>query len=149
MFCPEGNYSNEIEHASSSIAKSLSLSYTNLNSTEPNALFPDSQEISAEKTLGTETPNGWNCERRRSNSIGLTVTTASSPVNAPELNSIPAVFSLNGFMSASEEEEDPTDLLQRETNLTPERPPVSCYHHADHLRPPPVALPYTCSVCKT
>ena len=135
MFCSDSNHGNQTEPATS-IARSLSLSNTNLKSTEMNELgSPESQsEIPAEKSNRAQSQSDLNCERMGSHSISLTVTTASTPVDGLESN-IPAPSVLNGFMAAPNQ--NSADLLQRmrETDLSP--PPLNIHQ----LHPPPIALP--------
>lgn len=145
MFRPESANIHENE-LTQSTARSLSLSYANVHSTEPSKLvFPESQGTpGAEEPLqGRRTPNILNFERLRSHSISLTVTTASSPINGPEYN-IPAPLSLNGFMSASDE--DCTDLTQRMRESKLSSPPLNTQQkttpqHSNQLQLPPIALP--------
>ena len=137
MFCPDGDLSDQTEHAPS-ISGSLSLSNTNLNSCVNELIVPESGELPEEKPLHSETPSDINYGRVRSHSISLTVTTASTPVNAPEFN-IPGSFSLNGFMSAPDES---TDFLQRmrETNLSPLSNHPALPRRSQQLQPPAIAL---------
>lgn len=135
MFCSDSNHGNQTEPATS-IARSLSLSNTNLKSTEMNELgSAESQsEIPAEKSNRAQSQNNLNYERMGSHSISLTVTTASTPVDGLQSN-IPAPSVLNGFMAAPNQ--NSADLLQRmrETDLSP--PPLNIHQ----LHPPPIALP--------
>ena len=137
------NGSNATDHSVPSTAKALSLSYTNVNSTESNDLtLTEWQEISTQQILRGESPSAdLNGERVRTHSINVTVTTASTPVNELE-NNVPGTLSLNGFMSPTNE--DSTDLFQRMRKATLSPPPPTNFHplsFSNHLEPPTIALP--------
>lgn len=139
FFCPTDNSMDPGQ-----LTRSLSLSYHNLHSIDPNDLIssePHPHPLSATDEVPHQ-PGESNVNRIPSHSISLTVTTASTPVS-PDLN-VPSAFSLNGLKSQTQDDRCMRKvhvITRRLEKLKTESNSNTTRKNSSHLQLPPVTIP--------
>lgn len=139
FFCPTDNSMDPGQ-----LTRSLSLSYHNLHSIDPNDLIssePHLHPLSATDEVPHQ-PGESNVNRIPSHSISLTVTTASTPVS-PDLN-VPSAFSLNGLKSQTQDDRCMRKvhvITRRLEKLKTESNSNTTRKNSNHLQLPPVTIP--------
>lgn len=136
FFCPDNSMGTE------QIARSLSLSYCNLHSIQPNELVAsEAHPFGSDAELNQ--PSDLNYDRIPSHSISLTVTTTSSPVSPdiPDLN-VPASSSVNRFTPEEDSSAEKLRAVQRPSDVFKTASNSNNWTgNPHHLQLPPIAIP--------
>ena len=137
FFCPADNSMDPGQ-----LTRSLSLSYRNLHSIDPNdAISSELHPLSATDQVPHQ-PSECSVSRIPSHSISLTVTTASTPVS-PDLN-VPSSFSINGLTSHTQDDrcKGKVHVISRHLQkLKAESNSNTNTKNCNHLQLPPVTIP--------
>ena len=122
------------------LTRSLSVSYRNLQSIDPNNLISSKPHLSATERVPYQ-PSECELNRIPSHSISLTVTTASTPVS-PELN-VPSSFSINGLTPQTQDDRCMGKVLitRRLEQSRTELNSKTSTKNSNHLQLPPVKVP--------
>lgn len=135
FFCPDTSMDP------GQITRSLSLSYRNLHSIDPDDLISsESHPLSAITDQLPHQPSELNFNTIPSHSISLTVTTASTPVS-PDLN-VPSSFSFIGLTSQDDRSAGKVRAIPRylEELKTGSNSNTNT-NNSNHLQLPPIAIP--------
>ena len=137
FFCPADNSMD-----SGQLTRSLSLSYHNLHSIDPNDLISSEPHPLSASDPVPHQPSESKVNRIPSHSISLTVTTASTPVS-PDLN-VPSSFSINGLTSQTQDDRCMRKvhvITRRLEKLKTESNSNNSTKNSNHLQLPPVTIP--------